>query len=146
MFFKHKNFFKISKKILNHNPKKLVERINLHENTKDKDQCMIIWQKKAYCHKPKKFLDSHKVYVCLKGSLKILILSASGKIIKTMILDSKKNNFCRIKRNVFHADVSVTKYALHCEITNHSYVKRRIVYLNDISYKNFKKRYAKIIK
>ena len=66
MFFKHKHFFKISNKVLNHNPKKLVERINLHENTKDKDQCMIIWQKKAYCHKPKKFLDSHKVYLCLK--------------------------------------------------------------------------------
>ena len=58
MFLKHKNFFKISKKILNHQPIHNVERINLHENTSDKDQFMIIWQKKNYCHKPKKFLDS----------------------------------------------------------------------------------------
>ena len=46
MFLKHKNFFKISKKILNHQPIHNVERINLHENTSDKDQLMIIWQKK----------------------------------------------------------------------------------------------------
>ena len=36
MFLKHKNFFKISKKILNHKPKQMVERINLYENTSDK--------------------------------------------------------------------------------------------------------------
>ena len=89
MFLKHKNFFKITKKILNRKPTQNVERINLHENTSDKDQLMIIWQKKNYCHRPKKFLDSHKVFFCLKGKLKIFVLSNSGKIISSFILDDK---------------------------------------------------------
>ena len=140
MFLKHKNFFKITKKILNRKPTQNVERINLHENTSDKDQLMIIWQKKNYCHKPKKFLDSHKVFFCLKGKLKIFILSNSGKIINSFILDDKKNNFCRIKKNVYSADMPLTNYALHCEITNHSFVKRKIMYINNRAYKNFKKK------
>ena len=138
MFLKHKNFFKISKKILNHKPKEMVERINLHENTSDKDQLMIIWQKRNYLHKPKKFLDSHKIFLCLKGKLKIYILSNSGKITNSFTLDDQINNFCRIKKNVMCADIPITNFALHCEITNHSFLKRKIKYISDKAFQTFK--------
>ena len=85
--------------------------------------------KKKYVYPPKKFLDSHKIYILLKGKLNVYIFDSKGKIKKIHFL-TKVNNICRLKKNVYHADVAITKIAVHCEITNHSFEKRKIKFLN----------------
>tara|TARA_B100001057_G_C22787640_1_gene926271 strand:- start:184 stop:624 length:441 start_codon:yes stop_codon:yes gene_type:complete len=107
-----------------------VFRYNFHKNNEDKDQLMMIWQKKNYFFPPKKFLDSSKIYFLLKGKLTIFILDAKGKIIQKYYLDST-NPLCKLKKNVYHVDVAKTKIAVHCEVTNHSFSRRKIKFLNN---------------
>jgi len=106
-----------------------VFRYNFHKDTSDKDQLMMIWQIKNYFFPPKKFLDTSKTYFLLKGKLNIFIFNSKGKVIQKHYLDSS-NPICKIKKNIYHADIAKTKIAIHCEITNHSFVKRKIKFLD----------------
>ena len=106
-----------------------VFRYIFHKDEKDKDQLMMIWQKKNYYFPPKKFLDTQKLYFLNKGKLNIYIFNASGKLLQTHKL-SKDNPICKIKKNVYHADVAKSSYAIHCEVTAHSFRNRKIVFMN----------------
>jgi cupin fold WbuC family metalloprotein len=106
-----------------------VFRYIFHKDEKDKDQLMMIWQKKNYYFPPKKFLDTQKIYFLNKGKLNIYIFDASGRLLQIHKL-SKNNPICKIKKNVFHADVAKSSYAIHCEVTAHSFKSRKIVFMN----------------
>ena len=108
---------------------KNVFRYNFHKDNNDKDQLMMIWQIKDYFFPPKKFLDTSKTYFLLKGKLNILIFDSKRKILQKHYLDSL-NPICKIKKNIYHADVAKTKVAIHCEITNHSFSKRKVKFLD----------------
>ena len=90
---------------------------------------MMIWQKKNYYFPPKKFLDTQKIYFLNKGKLNIYIFDVSGRLLQIHKL-SKNNPICKIKKNVFHADVAKSSYAIHCEVTAHSFKSRKIVFMN----------------
>ena len=105
-----------------------VFRYNFHKDEKDKDQLMMIWQKKNYYFPPKKFLDVQKVYFLNKGRLNVYIFDANGKLLQTHKL-SKDNPVCKIKKNVYHADIAKSSYAIHCEITAHSFKKRKMIFM-----------------
>ncbi len=111
-----------------------VFRYNFHENENDKDQLMMIWQKKNYFHFPKKFSDSQKIYFLNKGKLNVYIFKKNGKLLKIHKL-TKKNPVCKVKKNVYHTDVAKSTYSIHCEVTSHSYKNRKIVFMN-IKYQN----------
>tara|TARA_B100000902_G_C27294165_1_gene908924 strand:- start:1261 stop:1707 length:447 start_codon:yes stop_codon:yes gene_type:complete len=116
-----------------------VFRYNFHKNNSDKEQLMMIWQRKNYFFPPKKFLDTSKTYFLLKGKLDVFIFNSKGKIIQTCYL-SQLNPVCRIKRNVYHCDVAKSKIAIHCEITNHSFLGRKMKFLDNkyfLKIKNF---------
>lgn len=104
-------------------------RYNFHENENDKDQLMMIWQKKNYFHPPKKFLDSQKIYFLNKGKLNVYIFKKDGKLLKVHKL-TKNNPVCKVKKNVYHADVAKSTYSIHCEVTSHSFKNRKIVFMN----------------
>ena len=106
-----------------------VFRFNFHKNINDEDQLMMIWQKKNYYYPPKKFLDSHKIYILIKGKLNVYIFDHKGNVKQTHYL-SKSNNICRIKKNVYHADIANTNISIHCEVTNHSFNGRKIKFLS----------------
>ena len=106
-----------------------VFRYIFHKNKKDKDQLMMIWQKKNYYFPPKKFLDTQKIYFLNKGKLNIYIFDASGRLLQIHKL-SKDNPICKVKKNVFHADVAKSSYAIHCEVTAHSFKSRKIVFMD----------------
>ena len=106
-----------------------VFRYIFHKNENDKDQLMMIWQKKNYYFPPKKFLDSQKIYFLNKGRLNIYIFDVVGKLLQIHKL-SKNNPICKIKKNVYHADVAKSSYAIHCEVTSHSFKNRKIIFLN----------------
>ena len=138
-FVKHSNAVKL-KKFLKKKLKKdeKVFRYNFHENERDKDQLMLIWQKKGYFHPPKKFLDTHKIYILMRGKLQIFTLDSYGKI-KQKILLNKSDNICRIKKNVYHIDIPITNNTVHCEVTGHSFNNRKVKYLDEKFVKNLKK-------
>lgn len=115
-----------------------VFRYIFHKNEKDEDQLMMIWQKKNYYFPPKKFLDSQKIYFLNKGRLNIYIFDAGGKLLQIHKL-SKNNPICKIKKNVYHADVAKSSYAIHCEVTSHSFKNRKIVFLNSKNQSKIKK-------
>ena len=115
-----------------------VFRYIFHKNKKDKDQLMMIWQKKDYYFPPKKFLDSQKLYFLNKGRLNIYIFDAGGKLLQTHKL-SKDNPVCKVKKNVYHADVAKSSYAIHCEVTAHSFQNRKIVFMNPKNESKIKK-------
>jgi cupin fold WbuC family metalloprotein len=129
-FIKYRDSIELNKFLKN---KKLtsnsVFRYNFHQSNNDKDQLMMIWQKKNYLYPPKKFLDSHKIYILMKGKLKVCIFNSKGNIKKVHTL-TKANNICRLKKNVYHADFATSNISIHCEITNHSFKKRKIKFLN----------------
>ena len=125
----------LSKKLPNN---KSVFRYNFHKNNNDKDQLMMIWQRKNYFYPPKKFLDTSKTYVLLSGRLNLYILNPKGKIIKLHRLD-KSDQICKIKKDVYHIDVAKSKIAIHCEITNHSFNDRKMKFLNKKNFLKIKK-------
>ena len=118
------------KKFINKKLKKNqnIFRYNFHENNKDKDQLMMIWQRKNYFYPPKKFLDSQKLYFLNKGKLNVYIFNKNGRLLKVHKL-SKENPVCKVKKNVYHADVAKSSYSIHCEVTAHSFINRKIVFL-----------------
>jgi cupin fold WbuC family metalloprotein len=113
-------------------------RYNFHKNNNDTNQLMMIWQKKNYFFPVKKYIDSHKIYILMKGKLNIYIFDSFGKLLKKHKL-TKSDPICRINKNTYHADVSKSQQAIHCEITNHSFNKRKMIFLK-------KKYYSKINK
>jgi cupin fold WbuC family metalloprotein len=115
-----------------------VFRYNFHKNNNDTNQLMMIWQKKNYFFSPKKFLDSHKIYILMRGKLNIYIFNSKGKLLKLHKL-TKDDPICRLNKNTFHADVAKTPQAVHCEITNHSFNKRKIIFLEKKYYSKVKK-------
>ena len=115
-----------------------VFRYIFHQNEKDEDQLMMIWQKKNYYFPPKKFLDSQKIYFLNKGRLNIYIFDVKGKLLKIHKL-STNNPVCKIKKNVYHADVAKSSYSIHCEVTSHSFKNRKIVFLNSKNQSKIKK-------
>ena len=117
---------KFLKKKLKKNQK--VFRYNFHKDEKDKDQLMMIWQKKNYYFPPKKFLDTQKLYFLNKGRLNIYIFDTMGKLLQIHKL-SKNNPICKVKRNVYHADVAKSSYSIHSEVTAHSFKNRKIVFM-----------------
>ena len=138
-FIKSKNSLTLNKYL----KKKLkknesIFRYNFHNNNDDSNQLMMIWQKKNYFFPPKKFLDSHKIYILMKGKLNIYIFNSKGKLLKIHKL-TKVDPVCRLKKNVFHADVAKTSQAIHCEITNHSFNKRKMIFLKKKYYSKVKK-------
>ena len=106
-----------------------VFRYIFHENDNDKDQLMMIWQKKNYYFPPKKFLDTQKIYFLIKGKLNIYIFDKNHNLKKVHKL-SKDNPVCKIKKNVYHADVAKSNFAVHCEVTFHSFKNRKMVFMN----------------
>ena len=115
-----------------------VFRYIFHKNEKDKDQLMMIWQKKNYYFPPKKFLDTQKIYFLNKGRLNIYIFDVVGKLLQIHKL-SKNNPVCKIKKNVYHADVAKSSYTIHCEVTSHSFKNRKIVFLKSKNQSKIKK-------
>ena len=107
-----------------------VFRYNFHKNNDDTNQLMMIWQRKGYFFPPKKFLDSHKLYILMKGRLNVFIFDSKGNIKKIHKLN-KNDQICRIRKNVYHADVSVSNTAIHCEVTNHSFNHRKIKFIRN---------------
>ena len=118
------------KKFINKKLKKNqnIFRYNFHENNKDKDQLMMIWQRKNYFYPPKKFLDSQKLYFLNKGKLNVYIFNKNGRLLKVHKL-SKENPVCKVKKNVYHADVAKSSYSIHCEVTAHSFINRKNVFM-----------------
>ena len=74
-----------------------VFRYIFHKNKNDKDQLMMIWQKKNYYFMPKKFTTSQQIYFLNKGRLNIYIFDAGGKLLQTHKL-SKDNPVCKVKK------------------------------------------------
>ena len=129
-FIKYSKSISLKKFLKKKMPEKTkVFRYNFHKNKNDKDQLMMIWQVKNYFFSPKKFLDTSKIYFLLKGKLSIFVLDSKGKIIKRHNLDST-NPVCKLKKNVYHVDIAKSKVAIHCEITNHSFINRKIKFLD----------------
>lgn len=138
-FVKYKDAFDLKKFLKKKLPlKKNVFRYNFHKNNLDEDQFMLIWQRKNYYYPPKKFFDTSKTYVLLKGKIDVLILNSKGKLIKAYNLN-RSNPVCRIKKNVYHLDISRSKISIHIEQTNHSFVNRKIKFLNKNYFTNFQK-------
>ena len=90
-FVKYKDAFDLNKFLKKKLPlKKNVFRYNFHKNNLDEDQFMLIWQRKNYYYPPKKFFDTSKTYVLLKGKIDVLILNSKGKLIKAYNLNRSK--------------------------------------------------------
>tara|TARA_B100000989_G_scaffold248137_1_gene195523 strand:+ start:2386 stop:2835 length:450 start_codon:yes stop_codon:yes gene_type:complete len=147
MFIKSKKSTKVLnlKKLNEVVLRKKGNRLCAHDNHHDEDQGMLIMQKKNYFHKPKKNLTSNQTFVIISGKLLVLTLDKRGKILKKTLLSKKDNLICRIKKNTFHCDIALKNNTLHYETTTHSFLKRKLVYLNQNSYKSFQKNLKKII-
>ena len=138
-FVKFKHSFDLKKYLKKKLPvKENVFRYNFHKNNLDKSQFMLIWQRKNYYYPAKKFLDTSKTYILSKGKLDVLILDSKGKLIKSHKLN-RSNPVCRVKKNVYHLDIPRSKISIHIEQTDHSFVNRKIKFLNENYLINFKK-------
>tara|TARA_Y100001970_G_C14259345_1_gene878516 strand:+ start:6470 stop:6913 length:444 start_codon:yes stop_codon:yes gene_type:complete len=93
---------------------KSTKRIILHKKNSPQQE-MIIAQKKNYYYPVKKNTQSDQTFTILHGKLLILIFSKRGKLIKKILLSQNKNIICRIKKNIFHCDIAISKFSLHLE-------------------------------
>lgn len=116
------NFAK--KKVLKN---KNIFRYNFHSNKSDAQQLMLIFQKRGYFYPPKKFADTKKIYMLIKGKLCIYIFDKKGVMTKKYLLD-KKNNICIVNKNVYHLDTPLSADAIHCEVTFHKFSNRKIYF------------------
>lgn len=107
---------KILKKKLIKN--KLNNRLCFHNKNNDKQQEMIVCQKKGMFFPPKKNTVSDQSFLILEGKLLIIIFDKIGKIKKKIILSRNDNIFARIKKNIYHCDIPLTKISIHLETKN----------------------------
>lgn len=92
-----------------------IARVCLHKKKSEKIHQMIIFQKYNYVHGVKKHTKKEKLYLLISGSQIIKIYDNKKKIIKTLKLDN--NNFiCKIPKNTWHNNITVSKESLHIEI------------------------------
>lgn len=92
-----------------------IARICLHKNKLDKIHQMIIFQKKNYVHDIKRHPRKEKLYLILSGSQIVKIYDNNKKKKKTFKLNN--NNFiCKIPKNTWHNNMTVSKESLHIEI------------------------------
>ena len=119
-FLKFKKNVKIlNKKIIN----KLINskenrRICLHKKTQDSHQEMFIFQKKNNFFPPKKNTKSDQTFFIIEGTLQILVFNSKGKITEKIVLSKKDNLYVRVKKNVYHCDIPLSKYTIHLETKN----------------------------
>ena len=111
-----KNIYKINKKFLENkkNKKKNLYRYCLNKSQNDKLHQMLIFQSKNYKGQIKKHPTKDKSYHLLEGRQLITIYHENGKIKKKIILD-KKNFFLWIKKNIYHANITLSKKSIHIE-------------------------------
>ena len=91
---------------------KLNSRICIHKNVNDNHQEMIIIQGKKNFFPPKKNIKSDQTFLIIEGKLLIIIFDNFGNIISKNILSKKKNLLVRVKKNTYHCDIPLTKYAI----------------------------------
>ena len=93
-------------------------RICLHKKINDRHQEMFIFQKKKNFFPPKKNLKSDQSFFIIKGKLLILVFNNKGKIRKKIILKKNGTFYARIKKNIYHCDIPISKYSIHLETKN----------------------------
>lgn len=93
-------------------------RICLHKKIQDLHQEMIIFQKRKNFFPPKKNTKSDQTFFIIEGSLQILIFNSEGKITEKIVLSKKNNIYARVKKNVYHCDIPLSKYSIHLETKN----------------------------
>ena len=97
---------------------KINSRFCLHKNNIDKHQEMIIVQNKYNFFPPKINTKSDQTFLVLKGKLLILTFNNRGKIVSVNILSKNNCQLMRIKKNTYHCDIPISKYAVHLETKN----------------------------
>lgn len=98
-------------------------RIILHKKNSPQQE-MLIAQKKNYYFPIKKNIKSDQTFTIITGKLLILIFSKKGKLIKKILLSKSKNIICRIKRNTYHCDISLSSPAIHLETKSGKFSKK----------------------
>ena len=93
-------------------------RICLHQNIDDTHQEMIILQKKHSYFPPKKNIKSDQTFFIIEGQLMVIIFDNKGNIKSKIILSKKNNLMLRVKKNTFHCDIPLSKFAIHYESKN----------------------------
>ena len=104
-------------------------RIILH-NRKSSQQEMLIAQKKYYFYPVKKNIQSDQTFTIISGRLLILIFNNHGKLKKKIFLSKNKNIICRVKKNTYHCDISLSKFSLHLE-TKHGLFTKKTNYIGN---------------
>ena len=136
-FPKQTNIKKIDLTILK-KTKKNFKRICLHDSLNDTNQEMIIYQKKLIFYPPKKYTTSDQTFFIIKGKLIIIIFDSRGKILEKFLLD-KNNLLCRVKKGIYHCDIPLTEDTIHFESNNHSFKKRKVIFLQSKYLKSLNK-------
>ena len=93
-------------------------RFCLHEQNNDRQQEMIICQKKHLFFPPKKNIKSDQSFFILEGKLLVIIFDNFGKIKKKILLSKNKNLCVRVKKNTYHCDIPLTSISIHLETKN----------------------------
>lgn len=123
------NFFLLNKKSIKIFLKKKIlknkiARVCLHKSKNEKLQQMIILQKKNYAHPPKKHIKKIKYYMLISGTQIIKIFNSKKKIIKSIELNA--NNFiCRIPKNTWHSNMTISKDSFHIEVTEGPFDRKK---------------------
>ena len=94
------------------------KRICLHNRKHDKQQEMIICQKKNNFFPPKKNTVSDQSFLILEGKLLIVTFDELGNITSKTLLSKNSNLFIRVKKNTYHCDIPISNTAIHLEIKN----------------------------
>lgn len=94
------------------------KRICLHDRINDRQQEMIICQKKNNFFPPKKNTASDQSFLILEGKLLIVTFDELGNITGKTLLSKDSDLFIRVKKNIYHCDIPISNIAIHLEIKN----------------------------
>lgn len=130
-FFKGKD----TEAILDHNLIKLIKkiskllnknlRINLHKNIYEKYHDMIILQRKNTYIKPHRHVSGGETVHMLHGKMTVLLMNYKGKVIKKILMDTKKNVVYRVPHKNFHTYRIETPFALYHENKSGPFIKNK---------------------
>lgn len=108
-------------------------RYCLHAKSGDKQQEMVVCQRKKNFFPPKKNLLSDQTFLIIKGKLLIIIFNDKGRIIKKTILSKDGVIYARVKKKIYHCDIPLSKVTIHLE-TKNCIFKKKINKFADFNY------------
>ena len=100
-------------------------RINLHNNPGEKYHDMIILQRKKTNYPVHKHPVGGETIHMIEGKIEVVFFTSSGKIKKTLNMDTKNNVIYRVPPNLFHTYKILSNVAIFHENKDGPYIRKK---------------------